>query len=125
MYISFYLLAHVKPSSELGYTKIYRGNMAPSGTVSKTGGEKKFPGFCFLSSYWFPADTSPGQTQTEAYWRENMVVMISMKDGSPQAHVFKHLVPGSWRKEAARRWPLKVPVPTCFHCFHLTPVSAF
>lgn len=70
--------------------------MAPSGTMSKTGGEEKCPSICFLSSYQFPADTSPGQTQTETYWCENVIAMISMEDGPPQAHVVKHLVPGWW-----------------------------
>lgn len=64
--------------------------------MSKTGGEEKCPGIHFLSSYRFPADTSPSQTQTETYRYENMIVMISMEDGPPQAHVFKHLVPGWW-----------------------------
>lgn len=70
--------------------------MAASGIVSKTRSEEKCPGFCFLSSYWFPAYTSLGQIQTETYWCENMIVMISMEDGPPQAHVFKNVAPGWW-----------------------------
>lgn len=76
VYISF--IFYVKPSSEPESTKTYGGNTSPSRIVSKTRGEEKCPGFCFLSTFQFPAGISPGQTQTETNWCENMVVRISV-----------------------------------------------